>query len=289
MNKLRHMSLFAHIVESGSITAAAQSLDLSKSVVSQHLKSLEQDLGVALLKRTTRRQSLTFAGKAFYEQCKLLNQTAQFAWHEAQQFNQIAKGKVRITAPNALMSTLVAPAISAVCVEHPELEPELIADDQQLDLHEQHLDLAIRVGHSKDSDAKQRRIGEFKDVLCGLPSVVKGHQPEKIRYIANLWQGKDIEHVFTNAQGERKEFATRASCIVNSFDTSFALVTSGAGVGLVPEFKLTEQSCELIPVFPEYQLASNPVFALYTYGNQMPLSIKVCLQAIEAKLSQAMV
>ncbi|KZN67828.1 LysR family transcriptional regulator [Pseudoalteromonas luteoviolacea] len=289
MNKLRHMSLFAHIVESGSITAAAQSLDLSKSVVSQHLKSLEQDLGVTLLKRTTRRQSLTYAGKAFYEQCKVLNQTAQHAWHEAQQFTQIAKGKVRITAPNALMSTLVAPAIATVCIEHPELEPELIADDKQLDLLEQHIDLAIRVGYSKDSDAKQRKIGEFKDVLCGLPCVVKDRKPQEAKYIANLWQGRAIEHTFIDAQGNTKQFSTDASCIVNSFDTSFALIMSGVGIGLVPEFKLTEQASGLVPVFPDHQLASNPVFALYTFGNQIPLSIKVCLQAIETKLSQTMV
>ncbi|KZN47271.1 LysR substrate-binding domain-containing protein [Pseudoalteromonas luteoviolacea] len=199
------------------------------------------------------------------------------------------KGKVRITAPNALMSTLVAPAIAAVCIEHPELEPELIADDKQLDLLEKRIDLAIRVGHSKDSDAKQRKIGEFKDVLCGLPCVVKDHKLEEARYIANLWQGTVIEHAFIDAQGDIKQFSTNASCVVNSFDTSFALITSGVGIGLVPEFKLIEQDSGLVPVFPEYQLASNPVFALYTFGNQIPLSIKVCLQAIEAKLSQAMV
>ncbi|MCF2856724.1 LysR family transcriptional regulator [Pseudoalteromonas sp. SMS1] len=288
MNKLRHMSLFAHIVESGSITAAAQSLALSKSVLSQHLKALEQDLGVTLLKRTTRRQRLTSAGKTFYEQCKILNQTALHAWHEAQQYSLVAKGKVRITAPNALMSTLIAPALAEVCITHPQLEPELIADDRQLDLLEDNIDLAIRVGHSKDCDAKQRWIGEFKDVLCGTAEVVKNYQPDQHRYIANLWQGSDIHHTLKNEHGECKQFTAIASCVVNSFDTNFALINNGAGIGLVPEFKLTEPDCNLHPVFPGFVLASNPVYALYTFSKQVPLSISVCLQGIEAQLANTM-
>ncbi|KZN30648.1 LysR family transcriptional regulator [Pseudoalteromonas luteoviolacea] len=288
MNKLRHMSLFAHIVESGSITAAANSLELSKSVLSQHLKALEQDLGVTLLKRTTRRQSLTPAGKTFYEQCKVLNQTALHAWHEAQQFSQVAKGKVRITAPNALMSTLIAPALAKVCIAHPQLEPELIADDRQLDLLEDNIDLAIRVGNSKDCDAKQRLIGEFKDVLCGTAEAVKNYHLGHQRYIANLWQGTDIQHTLINEKGESEHFTAIANCVVNSFDTSFALINSGAGIGLVPEFKLAEPNCNLHPVFPDHQLTSNPVFALYTFSRQVPLSIGVCLQGIEAQLAKTM-
>ena len=102
MSRLRQMSVFAHIIEAGSITAAADSLKISKSVVSQHLKSLETELGVPLLKRTTRRQTLTAAGERFYEQCRRLNDVADTAWTEAQETLQEPQGKVRITAPNAL-------------------------------------------------------------------------------------------------------------------------------------------------------------------------------------------
>ena len=166
MNRLRQMSVFAHIVEAGSITAAAESLQLSKSVVSQHLKSLETDIGVALLKRTTRRQTLTTAGEKFYEQCRKLNDVANSAWTEAQDSLREPQGKVRITAPNALMGALVAPAIGELLSRYPKLEPELISSDSQLNLFEDNIDLAIRVGRSPQSNVKQRRIGEFRDVLC---------------------------------------------------------------------------------------------------------------------------
>ncbi|KZN65931.1 hypothetical protein N473_10205 [Pseudoalteromonas luteoviolacea CPMOR-1] len=288
MSKLRHMSLFAQIVESGSITAAADTLGLSKSVLSQHLKALEQDLGVMLLRRTTRKQSLTVAGKAFYAQCKLINQTAQRAWLEATQFNEIPKGKVKITAPNVLMTTLIAPALAAVIAEYPELELELVADDRQLDLQAHCIDLAIRVGRSENSDAKQRWIGEFKDVLCAAPILLTGKPPENLRYIANGWQPRHIEHILTSGKGHEKVFSTIASCKVNTFETCFAMIAQGAGIGLVPEFKLSEYTTQLCEVFPGYSLAPNPVFALHTFDRQVPLSLRVCLQAIENKLAQSM-
>ncbi|MCG7546555.1 LysR family transcriptional regulator [Pseudoalteromonas sp. Of7M-16] len=288
MNKLRHMSLFAHIVESGSITAAASDLGLSKSVLSQHLKVLEQELGVALLKRTTRKQSLTAAGESFYGQCKLINQTAQIAWLEAAQFNQEVKGKLKITAPNVLMTTLVAPALAQICVHYPQLQLELLADDQQLDLQAQNIDLAIRVGRSQNSDAKQRKIGEFRDVLCGAPQLLASHPPQQLRYIANVWQGADIEHVFISSEGNEKRFSATPSCVANSFDTCMTLICQGAGIGLIPEFKLSQYAAHLAEVFPHYKLPLNPVFALHTFDKQVPLSIKVCLEAIENQLAHGM-
>ena len=124
MNQLRHMAVFAHIVETGSITATAELLQLSKSVISQHLKTLEENLGVTLLKRTTRRQSLTSAGQDFYQHCKTLNQIADEAWLQAQEVLDVPKGNVRITAPYALMETLIAPAIAPLIEQYPLLQPE---------------------------------------------------------------------------------------------------------------------------------------------------------------------
>ena len=106
------MSVFAHIVEAGSITRAAESLQLSKSVVSQHLKALEKDLGVLLIKRSTRKHILTSTGQDFYESCKEINQITDIAWQRAQESIETPKGSIKITAPNALMDVIIAPAIT---------------------------------------------------------------------------------------------------------------------------------------------------------------------------------
>ncbi len=292
MNQLRHMSVFAHIVETGSITHAAESLQLSKSVISQHLKALELALGVTLLKRTTRRQTLTSAGIDFYAHCKELNSIADRAWLQAQEVLEVPKGVIRITAPNALMETLVAPAIGQVMSQYPLLKPELISSDQQIDLITENIDLAIRVGQSKDSLIKQRRIGEFRDVLCSQKPPLKKAQKQKpadmsdSAYIANAWQGKKIEHLFKGKDNTANEFQfkTEARCQANSFYTCLTLIQSGPGMGLIPDFKLVSIDPPLHEVFPGYRLSVNPVYALYTYDKQLPLSLKVCLSAIEQQL-----
>lgn len=289
MNQLRYMSVFARIVEEGSITAAADSLQLSKSVVSQHLKTLEDELGISLLKRTTRRQTLTSAGDSFYQQCKALNDIAQIAWQQAKDTLETPQGAIRITAPDALMSTLIAPAISKIIKKYPLLEPELISSDQHLDLAADNIDLAIRVGPSAISSIKQRRIGHFRDVLCATPDLIVKGIDQQSTYIANTWQGEQICHTFTHKDtGLPFTFSTQARCKANSSNTCLALIGEGAGIGVIPDFLLKQTKTSIDEVFPSFQLMENSVYALHPYKSIIPRSVTECLAAIEEQLSAEM-
>lgn len=281
MKKLRHMSVFAYIVEAGSITGAAESLQLSKSVVSQHLKILERELGVLLIKRSTRKHTLTSAGRDFYESCKELNKITEFAWQRAQEAKEAPKGIIKITAPNALMDVVIAPAIGKLLKQYPLLEPELISGDGQLDLMSDNIDLAIRVGPSQASNIKQRRIGEFRDILCGSYDLVKKEEIGKAVYIANKWQGKHICHHFHDINGNEVLYETNALCRANSFYSCLALIKEGAGIGLIPDFQFNKIKPSLCEVFPKLKLPINKVYALHTYEKHLPASIKVCIEAIE--------
>jgi DNA-binding transcriptional LysR family regulator len=284
MNQLRYMSVFAHIVEQGSITAAAEHLGLSKSVVSQHLKGLEEELGVVLLKRTTRKQSLTTAGQAFYERCREMNDVARTAWQQARDTLEEPQGRVRITAPDALMGALVVPALAAVIKRYPGIAIELISNDLPLAIAAGDIDLAIRVGASESSLLKQRRIGAFRDVLCSHVNLGEDVS-ESTLYIANDWQGTDIRHRFCHRHRQESfEFAPTRLCRVDSFNTSLALIRQAVGVGLIPEFLLQPSETALRNVFPELELPENPVYALHPYDRFLPLGVTACLQAIEAQL-----
>ncbi|MCW8347497.1 LysR substrate-binding domain-containing protein [Vibrio sp. ZSDZ65] len=284
MNRLRQMSIFAHIVEAGSISAAADTLELSKSVVSQHLKALETELGLTLLKRTTRRQALTEAGRSFYSRCKDLNCIIDSAWAEAQELVAEPTGRVRITAPNALMETLITPIIGDLMQQYPRLEPELISSDQHIDFYEHDIDLAIRVGPSKSSNLKQRRLGQFRDVLCGEASLVSSTALDDLNYISNHWQGRQIHHVFTSKKEANQEYRKEARCMTNSFHSSLSLVTQGAGIGLVPDFYLPLVSPKLVPVLPNHHLPPNSIYALNPFSQSVPMSVNVCIKAIEEQL-----
>ncbi|RTE67558.1 LysR family transcriptional regulator [Amphritea opalescens] len=286
MIQLRNMSVFAHVVEQGSITAAAEHLQLSKSVISQHLTGLEQALGIALLKRTTRRQSLTVAGKAFYQHCRELNRLADTAWQEAKSTRAEAQGIVRITAPDALMSSLIAPAIARTIRQHPLLNVELLSSDQPLAIVADDIDLAIRVGESSSSTLKQRRLGEFRDVLCAAADIIEQGVNENTLYIANIWQGSAIHHQFLHRQTDDKfEFSPSTLCKVDSFNTATTLIHEGAGIGLIPDFLLEQSKSSIREIFSDYQLPINPVYALHPYNNLLPLSVSVCLASIEQQLS----
>ena len=289
MHRLRQMSVFAHVVEEGSITAAAELLQLSKSVISQHLKSLEQELGVVLLKRTTRKQILTTAGESFYQQCRKINEIADDAWTQIQDSTQEPQGIVRITAPNALIGSLIAPAIGELIVHYPKLKPELISSDSKLNLMEDNLDLAIRVGQSPESNLKQKRIGEFRDVLCMSQSLDKQQKDQHYRYVANRWQGAHIKHQFKSKESSKRfEYLAVAHATGDSFHTCLSLIESGAGVGLIPDFIFKSKLKSLTEVFPDYHLALNPLYALHPFPGQIPLSVSVCLNSIEKYLSKVL-
>ncbi|MCO4759619.1 MAG: LysR family transcriptional regulator [Oceanospirillaceae bacterium] len=281
------MSVFARIVECGSISAAADSLDLSKSVVSQHLKTLESELGVPLLKRTTRRQTLTPAGELFYTQCQQLNQLAADAWDQAQSNQSVPRGKIKITAPHALMGPLIAPVIGQLMQQYPQIEPQLIASDDQQDLMQHGIDLAIRVGHSQESSYRQRRIGAFRDVLCGSATYINSCPTSSLNYVANRWQGKQIQHQLRHKENESQRMLEfKPGCTVDSLYTTLALLEAGAGIGIVPDFILNANTSSLIEVMPDYQLSSVPIFAVHPYQSGLPVAVDVTLGAIEAALQQ---
>lgn len=283
MNRLRQMSIFAHVVEQGSVSAAAIKLNLSKSVISQHLKSLEQELGVTLIKRTTRRQSLTDTGERFYQSCKSINVIADAAWTNVLDSQMEPQGRIRITAPNALMDILVTPVVADLMAHYPKLKPELISDDQHLNLMQHDVDLAIRVGSSQDSNLKQRRLGGFRDVLCGTANIVK-QDIDTLVYIANHWQGKSVKHVFTSSKRETYTYEKEADCIANSFHSCLALIQSGVGIGIIPDFYMSQLEPEVVSLFPDQMLSENSVYALSPFHQSPPLAVEMCVAEIEKRL-----
>ena len=288
-HQLRQMSVFARVVEAGSISKAAEQLALSKSVVSQHLKRLEQDMGTTLLKRTTRRQHLTAVGQEFYTYCQQLNDFAEQAWRSVQERQSVPQGDVVITAPHALMSSVVVPAVGQLITQYQGIRPQFIVSDKALDLMDDNIDLAIRVGASGDSNYKQRRIGQFRDVLVANEHyLVNSKLPlEQMFYIANHWQGHEIHHQFISKidPDKSKSLTVKANCTVDSFPSAIALIEQGVGIGLVPELALAQVSTKLVEVLPEYQLAQNTIYALHPYQH-LPLVVSTCLTSIEQMLSK---
>ena len=284
---LRHMMLFRTLVDAGTLTAAAEQLGLSKSVLSQHLKALEQALGVQLLQRTTRKQVLTPAGQEFYRRCCEIERQVDSAWQTARDNQQGLSGPIRITAPYALMDAVVAPAIAALVAQHPEIQPDLIAEDKQLNLLEQRIDLAIRVGESPDSSLRQRKLGEFSDVLAASEGYLRS-RPALTRdsageheFIRNAWQGQTSELNLSNGT-ESHTIQLRASRSANNLNAVLALARAGAGLAYIPGFIL-EREAGLTEAMAGFSSSAVNVYALHPY-QPLPKLVQHSIDGIEQQL-----
>ncbi|HTP26504.1 MAG TPA: LysR substrate-binding domain-containing protein [Anaeromyxobacteraceae bacterium] len=175
MDKLRAMEVFVRIVEEGSLTAAAAALGTSLTSVVRILSSLERALGVRLLNRTTRRIAVTEEGREYLERCRRVLSEVEEA-ESALTARQIRPvGRLACTAPVVLGRLHVAPLVAGFLSEYPGIRAELLLVDRVVDLLEEGLDVAVRIGHLPDSSLVAVAVGATHRVICASPDYLRRH------------------------------------------------------------------------------------------------------------------
>jgi DNA-binding transcriptional LysR family regulator len=170
MDRLHAMELFARVIETGSISAAARDLRLGQPAISKTLAALETRLGVRLLVRTTRKLSPTDAGLAFYERARRVLADAEEAETAARGLAGGLEGRVRVCAPVTFARLHVAPKLPAFLAAHPKLRMEVIMDDRDVDLLSENIDVALRLGALADSSLVARRIAQCARCVVASPA-----------------------------------------------------------------------------------------------------------------------
>ncbi|WP_407112550.1 LysR family transcriptional regulator [Bradyrhizobium sp. LMG 9283] len=174
MDRLTSMAVFVRAVDLGSFAAAADALEMSGPMVGKHVRFLEDRLGVRLLNRTTRRQSLTEAGQAYYERCRVVLAEAEAADAVVSDELSEPRGRLRVTMPALLGRHCIAPLLMKLARKHPHLELDLSFGDPIADIIEAGYDLAIRTGDLDDqSGLIARRIASQRMVVCGARSYLR--------------------------------------------------------------------------------------------------------------------
>ncbi len=173
MDKLRSMQVFVRIVEDGSLTAAADSLGMSAPAVVRSLAALEREVGVRLLNRTTRRSSVTDEGREYFERCRRVLIEVEGADASLSARRTEPRGRLRLTAPVTFGRMHVAPVVSSFAAKHPGVEVELLLLDRVVDLVEEGIDAAVRIGALADSSLVAFRLGETRRVVCAAPAYLK--------------------------------------------------------------------------------------------------------------------
>lgn len=173
MDRLESMTVFVATVDKGSLSAAAEAFGISPPMAGKHIRHLEERLGARLLTRTTRRQSLTEIGRAYLDQCRLILEQVRAAESGAQVLRATPRGKLRINAPVSFGSVMLAPALTRFLDQNPEVQAELTLNDRVIDLVEEGVDVAIRVGPLADSSLVARPLKTYGVLICAAPAYLQ--------------------------------------------------------------------------------------------------------------------
>lgn len=271
MDKLSGFETFVRAVDLGSFTAAADSLELSPQQVGKQIRNLEQHLGVQLLHRTTRRQSLTDFGLRFYEQAKVILAEVAEAEAMAAQMNARPRGKLRVNAPVSWGMRALAPVLPDFMIANPEVEVELSLSNRMVDLIEGGFDAVFRVGQLDDSGLMARKLAPYRLILCAAPTYLAKHPP--IETPADLAAHNCLG--FAHAKLMRSwhldgpegsaEVQIKGTLTSDHGDPLVYAAIAGLGVALQPP-ELVNDALEqgaLVRVLPDHQAPTRPMHLLY--------------------------
>ncbi|MBE9603948.1 LysR family transcriptional regulator [Acetobacteraceae bacterium H6797] len=283
MDRLSGLAAFIRTVELGSQAAAAKALGLSRVAIGRQIQGLEQQLGVRLLQRTTRSQTLTEAGTAFFERARPALDQLQEAAEQAAEFRTSLRGSLRINAPISFAAHSLAPVLAGFSARYPELEIELTLNDRAVDLIGEGYDLALRVGEVKDINLASRKLAQFPVIPCAAPSYLARHgtplEPADLlahNCLRYLLSSQSQGWLLVAADGTRHTIPVRGNMAANNGDTLMAAALAGQGIILQPSFIVGEalRDGRLVQLFPGWQNRHLVLHAVFPATRMMPIKLR---------------
>jgi len=288
MAHLDNILIFIKVAQFESITRAARSLGMPISTVSRRLSVLESELGVSLLRRTTRRIALTAQGREYFNQCQEPLALLQEAERVLTQAQATPEGLLRITVPVVLGQEVFLEFISAFLNSHPRIRIDLFITNLFLDLVAENVDVAIRFGELHDSSIIALRLGTTVRYVVAAPKYLRGRalptEPTDLKlHDCVLLNAKNNESDWDLVHG-RSKARVHVSGQISSrdFNSVSTFVYRGHGVGLLPSTYCDEAiaSGRLIRLLPKWTSPRVPVFAVYSSRKFLPMRLRSFLDAL---------
>ncbi|MBV9192128.1 MAG: LysR family transcriptional regulator [Betaproteobacteria bacterium] len=282
MDRLAAIQVFAQVVESGSFAKAADRLGLSTSAASRQVADLESHLQTRLLNRTTRRVSLTESGQQFYERAVQLMTDLSEAEQEASSAAVVPRGTIRMTTSVNFGVRHVAPAIAEFLERYPDVRFDVSLSDRVVDLVEEGLDLAIRIGPPGADNLVARKLGETRMVPCASPDYLAKHNapktPEDLaHHNCFTYEYVSPRHVwrFRDRSGAERAVRVAGRLHSNNGDLLAEVAARGAGIVFEPAFIVGPEvrAGRLVPLLQDFEPLRVPIYALYP--SRKHLSAKV--------------
>jgi DNA-binding transcriptional LysR family regulator len=291
LDQLKRMAVFAEVVAAGSLTAAARRLGMTPSAVSQHLRQLEQALGLALLHRSTRRLTLTEAGERYHAGCAAMVGAARAAEQALVRLRDEPEGELRLAAPvgfGSLLASALAPLRG-----YPKLTLRLLLDDTLIDLIEARVDIALRVGELADSSLVARKLGSMPRQLCAAPAYLaeRGWPAAPQDLLHHDWlaskpnssNSADMLELL-GPSGERETLRLEGRVQASQVTALHALAVAGWGIcmGVSEDDRKALAEGRLLPVLPGWRMADLPVHAVTPRRGEQPAKVRYTLDLLTA-------
>jgi len=281
MDRLTAMEAFVRVVEKGGFTAAAEDLRLSRAMVSKHVQDLEAHLGARLLNRTTRKLSLTEAGRVYYDRSTQLLAELAETEEVVGELQAKPRGRLRVNAPVSFGSLHLAAVIAEYMAAYRDVVVELTLNDRIVDLVEEGYDVAVRVARLADSSLIARRLAPCRHVVCASPGYLKRHgRPE---HPADLARHNFLGYSYSAAGDERRfdgpdgsmSIQLKGTLQANNGDALCAAAVAGGGIAILPTFIAGSDilAGRLMTILTQYRIPEIAIYALYPPGRH--LSVKV--------------
>ncbi len=284
MDRLAALEAFARVAETGSFSAAARGLNLSKSLISRQVSALEAELGARLISRTTRSLTLTEAGRGYYEQVTRILAQMEEADLSVSQLQATPRGRLRINAPMSFSLLRLAPALPDFLALYPEIEVDMVMNDRRVDLMEEGFDLAIRIGRLADSSLVARKLGPMQRLIVASPAYLAEHGTPKMpadlrRHACLCYSNADTidEWRFCEPDGRPISIEVKGRVRANNGDLLRIAALRGLGFVDLPNFLVAADidSGALVPVLQDYIRQDGGVYAVYPHARYLPPKIRV--------------
>jgi DNA-binding transcriptional LysR family regulator len=287
MDKLLAMTCFVRVAEKGSLTAAAAALNTSLPSVARALAALERDLGVRLLNRTTRRIHLTDEGNRYLERCRGILSAVQDAEAEVVSGQAEPQGRLAVTASIMFGRRYVAPIVSEFLRRYPKVSAEVLLVDRVVNLIEEGLDVAIRIGYLSDSSLVATPVGQVRRVVCATPQYLRRHgvprTPEDLR------KYRCIRHVGTSPRNEwqfqmgRRRLGVPITCVItcNDIDCSLSACADGIGLGMFLSYQAAPyiKSGMLRYVLEKFETGPLPIQVVHPHSRLLSSKVRAFVDA----------
>jgi DNA-binding transcriptional LysR family regulator len=295
LDRVTGLQVFARVAALGNLSAAARALGMSQTMATKHMAALEGRLGIRLLHRTTRRLTLTEAGRTYLDAAERILGEIEEADAAASVETVEVRGTLRLNAPVSFGVREIAPLLPEISQRHPALTVDLGLNDRQVDLIEEGWDLVVRIGDLKDSTMVARRLAPCETVVCAAPAYLATHgTPRKIADLVRhnclgytLSQTVGVDR-WSFGQDGKSKVAVKGTLKANNGDALVTAAVAGQGIVYQPTFLVSREieAGLLVPLKLDHApIAFDGIFAVYPADRRPPAKVRAVIEMLARRFA----